>query len=110
DQRLAAFKKQHVGLMPGDGSDYFSHLQAERDALDKVKGQLNMLLSQREELLRQLRGQSPTSQTASTGDSEPGSSTTSTFAVDKELDIRIKDTEARLDDLLLRYTERHPEV
>lgn len=103
EDRLAAFKKQNFGVLPGQGGDYFTRLQAERDGLDNARSQLNVILSQREELSAQLRGQAPVvaAQRAVMPEAMGGQ---------KDIDARIKESEARLEDLLLRYTDKHPEV
>ena len=102
EDKLAAFKKQNFGVLPGQGGDYFTRLQTERDALDNARGQLNVILSQREELSAQLRGQAPVMASQRTMGADAGGQ--------KDIDARIKESEARLEDLLLRYTDKHPEV
>jgi polysaccharide chain length determinant protein (PEP-CTERM system associated) len=62
-------------------------------------------MSRREELQRQLRGEAPVAAatgltTTASGGQQGGADTLS----------RIKETQAKLDDLLLRYTEKHPDV
>lgn len=104
EARLAQFKKKNVGLMPGEQSgDYFSRLQNEMDAAKKAESALGVALRRREELQRQLRGEVPflASGAPSSGKSASGSSDTST---------RIQETQARLDELLLRFTDKHPDV
>jgi polysaccharide chain length determinant protein (PEP-CTERM system associated) len=64
---------------------------------------LNVILSQREELAAQLRGQAPI--VASQRNAGPAA-----MGGQKDIDERIKESEARLEDLLLRYTDKHPEV
>jgi polysaccharide chain length determinant protein (PEP-CTERM system associated) len=103
EDKLAEFKKEHFGVLPGQGGDYFSRLQTEREGLDHANNQLSVIMSQREELNAQLRGQSPMVATAH--GTPQGMSTGQ-----KDIDARIKDSEAKLEDLLLRYTEKHPEV
>ncbi len=103
EDRLAAFKKDNFGVLPGQGGDYFTRLQTERDGLDHARSGLNVLVSQRDELNAQLRGQAPMMPTGRNG-AEASSSG------QKDIDARIKESESRLEDLLLRYTEKHPEV
>jgi polysaccharide chain length determinant protein (PEP-CTERM system associated) len=103
EQRLAEFKKRNVGMMPGEHGDYFSRLQAEMDAVKKAQADLQVALSRREELQRQLRGETPFVAGAPGVGGAAGSSATGTAG-------QIKETQARLDDMLLRYTDRHPDV
>lgn len=106
EDRLAAFKKQNVGMMPTEQGGYFSRLQEEMDALDTSKSQLALAMSRRAELDRQLRGETPIAagiagtSTGRQGGAPGGGDTLS----------RIQETQARLDDLLLRFTDRHPDV
>ncbi len=104
ETRLAEFKKKNVGLMPGEQTgDYFSRLQNELDAVKKAQSELGVAMSRREELQRQLRGEVPflASGASNPSSAGPGANDTST---------RIQETQARLDDLLLRFTDKHPDV
>jgi polysaccharide chain length determinant protein (PEP-CTERM system associated) len=104
EARLAEFKKKNVGLMPGEtNGDYFSRLQGEMDAVRKAEAAMGVAQSRREELQRQLRGEVPylASGANSAGKSSGGGSDTT---------ARIQETQARLDELLLRFTDKHPDV
>jgi polysaccharide chain length determinant protein (PEP-CTERM system associated) len=104
EDSLAAFKKAHVGLMPDNTGGYFQRLQLEIDAVSKSRSSLAVAMSRREELARQLKGDIPI--VASSGSSpmpQGQSSAGDTMA-------RIKETQARLDELLLRFTDKHPDV
>jgi polysaccharide chain length determinant protein (PEP-CTERM system associated) len=106
EQRLAAFKKENVGLVPGDSSDYFTRLQAEIDAVKKTQTSLGIAQTRRAALEQQLRGEGalaagPTQGViGSNGSLQSGGDTLS----------RIQETQAKLDDLLLRFTDKHPDV
>jgi polysaccharide chain length determinant protein (PEP-CTERM system associated) len=105
EQRLADFKKRNVGLMPGEqGGDYFSRLQNEMDAVKKAQAALGVAMSRRDEMQRQLRGETPFiasgAAVANSGNKSSGGDTAS----------RIQETQARLDELLLRFTDKHPDV
>lgn len=100
EQRLADFKRRNVGLMPGADGDYFSRLQAELEAEKKGQTSLAIALTRREEIARQLRGEAPFASSTSSVNGAPGNDTAA----------RIKETQAKLDEMLLRYTEKHPDV
>ncbi|MEY4760424.1 MAG: hypothetical protein RLZZ200_280 [Pseudomonadota bacterium] len=104
EDKLAAFKKTNVGLMPSEQGGYFGQLQMEIDAARKAENDLSVAIARRAEIARQLRGDSVVTATASPSPSaragQPGSDTQS----------RINEAQARLDDLLLRYTDKHPDV
>jgi polysaccharide chain length determinant protein (PEP-CTERM system associated) len=56
EDRLAAFKKKNVGLMPSEQGGYFTQLQNEVDAAKKAETDLSIALSRRDELAKQLHG------------------------------------------------------
>lgn len=95
EQRLADFKRENVGRMPGERGDYFSRLQAEMDALEATRTELRQARRERNTLQEQLAGERPTV-------SQDGEPTT--------LDIRIAENQRRLEELQLRFTDRHPDV
>lgn len=101
EERLAEFKKANEGLIPGQRGDYFSRLSAEVDANQKAQTDLSIAISRRAELNRQLSSAAAFVPGASSGPMGPGSI---------DLLSRIQESEAKLSELLLRYTERHPEV
>lgn len=103
EARLADFKKRNVGLMPGEQGDYFSRLQNEMDAVKKAQAALGVATSRRDELQRQLRGETPFTAGGASNNAggRPASGDTAS---------RIQETQARLDELLLRFTEKHPDV
>lgn len=100
---LAEFKKRNVGLMPDESGDYFSRLQSENQALNVARSGLRQALARREAIRAQMSGERPY-----TAGAQPGAARGP--ASQNDIDARIRDTEARLDDLLLRFTDRHPEV
>jgi polysaccharide chain length determinant protein (PEP-CTERM system associated) len=97
EQRLADFKRRNVGQMPGAQGDYFTRLQAQMQAVDKLRSQLTISLTRRDELQRQLRGGYDTATSSGPIDDSPTA-------------LALKDAEARLQDLLLRFTDKHPDV
>lgn len=105
EAQLADFKKKHVGLVPGDQGDYFQRLTAQIQAAQDLQAQLVVATSRRDELQRQLRGESPFVPTGEGATGSPGGA-----GAPQDTASRIAETQARLDDLLLRFTDRHPDV
>jgi polysaccharide chain length determinant protein (PEP-CTERM system associated) len=101
ESRLAEFKKRNVGLMPGVEGDYFTQLQTEMDAVRRARADLGLAMSRRNELLAQLRGEAPFAVVAGATDAQSPDGVTST---------QIADAERRLAALLLRVTDKHPDV
>src|SRR5512138_1224111 len=106
ENRLAAFKKENVGLVPGNEGGYFQRLQAEIQEVKRLESALAVATSRRAELSRQLSGETPFVPSES---SLPTTAATGTTGA-QDTASRIKETQARLDDLLLRFTDRHPDV
>src|SRR5688572_5896708 len=103
EDRLAEFKKKNVGVMPGEGGDYFQRLQAEMSGLSNTRQSVALAESRRAELQRQLSGEDPF-----LFGIDPGASQSSGESGD--LTFRIQEMESRLEEMLLRFTEKHPEV
>jgi polysaccharide chain length determinant protein (PEP-CTERM system associated) len=59
EQRLADFKKEHVGMMPSQGQDYYSRLQEAIKTLEQTRAALLLAVNRRDELQRQLKGEEP---------------------------------------------------
>src|SRR6185312_14631025 len=57
EDRLAAFKSQHLGVLPTQqGGGYFDQLQKENQTIEDLKTQLLVAQSQRRELQKELHG------------------------------------------------------
>lgn len=103
EDRLARFKRENFQYMPEGNTDYFGRLQTARGMLAQTRQELNFALRKRSELTRQLEGEEPvfglvgpsTSVSAGGGGSNAG---------------RIAALERQLDELRLRYTDKHPRI
>ncbi len=102
EDRLKDFKRRNIGMMPGEGSDYFQNLQAAIGDKEQAELQLKEAEDRRKELARQLKD----------SDSMPAyaSTTPTSTSATPELDSRINNLQSRLDELLLKYTDQHPDV
>jgi len=105
EDRLADFKSRHMGLMPTEQGGYFAQLQKQSEAVSDAKTKLAEAESRRAALKRQLHGDAaiaaaPVQLTAGPGGSIAGTDTLS----------QIAQTQAHLDELLLKYTDKHPDV
>jgi polysaccharide chain length determinant protein (PEP-CTERM system associated) len=103
ESRLAEFKKQYVGLLPGETGGIFERLQVEMNRLVDLESDLQIEVDRRDELRRQLTSDTPflaDDEEGGMGAGVPGSTTQAS----------IRSLEARRSELLLSYTERHPDV
>ena len=107
EDRLAAFKKKNVGLLPSDQGGFFVQLQTETDAAKKVETELAIALSQREELTRQLHSDAAISGVGMVG-TLPGARGAPGGGLDTF--SQIQETQATLDRLLQKYTDKYPDV
>lgn len=105
EQRLAEFKKSNVGVMPGVEGDYFTRLQNEMDALNKARTALSVAVARRDALAQQRRTESPFSVGAgAAGNAGNGANAGS------DTQSQLADAQRRLAALLLRFTDKHPDV
>jgi polysaccharide chain length determinant protein (PEP-CTERM system associated) len=105
EQHLAEFKKKNADLMEGERVDYYSRLRAAKEELETTRSKLSIAINRREELRRQLEGDEPVFGIMTPGGTfRGGGGESSTF------DARIQEHQKQLDELLLKYTDEHPEV
>ena len=105
EDRLAAFKSHNIGLLPTEQGGYFAGLQKENDAITDTRTKLAQARSRRAELERQLRGDVAVAASAPTSSSSAGGTGAGFDTLS-----RIAETQARLDELLLKFTDKHPDV
>ncbi len=103
EDKLAKFKRDNVALMPDQQGDYFSRLQSGRSMLEATQGRLRLAQGRRSELLRQLEGEEPVFGIMPSTQ-QPGASGGG-FAAAK-----IRELELQLEELRLRYTDKHPRI
>jgi len=106
EQKLAEFKRRNIGRLPTEQGSYVDNLQAAMTELQNLRSQESVLLSRRQQLSAQLAVEKqyvPSGTVVATpGGTRP--------AGGGDLDSRIRESEARLEELLLVYTPKHPEV
>ena len=98
--RLAEFKRKHMGMMPGSEQGYYGQLQQTKSELQQARLSLQEAETQVEQFEMQLEDDEDTFLLYSELQPETGSA----------IDMRIQDLNERLDELLLKYTEKHPDV
>ena len=104
EEALATFKKEHVGLLPGNQVDYFNRLDTELADLDAAQTKLSVATMRRNELERQLRGEDPLVPGGAVKNGAAAGAPASDTAT------RLAQSQQQLDELLLNYTEKHPKV
>jgi len=97
EERREAFKRKNIGLMPKDGANYFDQLQESTVQLEKAELLLAESKNRREKIRLQIAE-------LKSGDQGVVAS------VESSLDGRIENQEEKVDELLLLYTDEHPDV
>jgi polysaccharide chain length determinant protein (PEP-CTERM system associated) len=104
EDKLAAFKSQHLGVLPNEDGGYFAQMQKENQAVADAKTTLLMAQNRRATLEGQLHGDAAVLASSMVQQSNPnGSPATDTAS-------EIAATQAHLDELLLKFTDKHPDV
>lgn len=105
--QLIRFKQKNMGLLPDEKEGYYTRLRSLRNAFEKAKLEASILEDQLGVVRRQIEGEDPTLAL------NPNVSTALAPAIridTSSFDRRIEAARVRLDGLLLKYTERHPDV
>ena len=100
EDRLAEFKRKNMGYLPDREGDYFSSLKDMQQKYDVAKLELREAQKRRDTLKQQL-DEFRKNGVATTNQGVPILTPTQE---------RIQALQTRLDDVLLRYTENHPDV
>ena len=101
EKRLEEFKRKNVGMMPSEAGDYYARLQAASGQVEQVRLELREAENRRDALRRQIED---VERNTAQGSVVPDDSR---FAA---LNGRIQSLQGKLDELLLRFTQRHPDV
>jgi len=102
ENNLKAFKQKNIGIMPQQGSDYYSQLSRAEEDLNKTRLDLREAEQARDAIRRQIACYEPVLLVDQ--DESPSS------IVNVELDSRIDALNKNLDTLRLNYTELHPDI
>ena len=98
DTALREFKQKHLGMLPGQGGDYISQLQAAQAQVQQAQLTLREAVNSSNQLKQQLANVEPTLSAAAA------------VAANPEIDARIQDLQGKLDQLRLQYTDQYPDV
>jgi polysaccharide chain length determinant protein (PEP-CTERM system associated) len=99
EDRLVEFKRRNMGIMPGSDKGYYNNLMRAKEELEASRLALQQAQNRQSALRRKLKE----NQLASVD----GASATQ---IALPIDERIQNHEQALDELMLQYTEKHPDV
>lgn len=100
--RLSDFKKSRLNLLPGNESDYYSQINSEKKKLEEARLTLLELETRLASAKNQLVGEEPVFGVMPFVGSAGRPAT--------QYDERIRMLQSQLDNLLIRFTEFHPDV
>ncbi|WP_022948474.1 XrtA system polysaccharide chain length determinant [Methylohalobius crimeensis] len=96
EARIESFKRENYGLLPKQGGDLYSQLQTAHAELEEAKLAVQEAINRRDQIASQLESEEPMFM-------EFGQALS-------PLETEIQSLQARMDEMLLKYTDRHPEV
>jgi polysaccharide chain length determinant protein (PEP-CTERM system associated) len=99
ENRLKDFRIANFGRMPSDGQNYYTQIQQAASNMETARLELTQAENRRDALQQQL-SRSVQQQLENEGES----------AIVMPIDARIQGLEQKLDELLIRYTDRHPDI
>lgn len=99
ENALKEFKQKHVGVMPGQGGDYYAKLEQAATQLRQAELELREAANRRDQLKRQLADEEPELAAAA-----------AVVTTNSEVDARIQALEKQMDSLRLQYTDLHPDI
>jgi polysaccharide chain length determinant protein (PEP-CTERM system associated) len=103
EAELARFKQRNLNLLPEGTAGYYDRVRDIKGKIEAVKLELSLLEERLETTRRQVDGEVPTFGLGLVAEPE-------FIAETGEVDRRIQAIQLRLDELNIKYTERHPDV
>lgn len=110
EDELAKFKRENIGLLPGDGN-YYAHMQAVQKQLADAESKVSEAKMVRDELRAQLADVPAYIDSASGTKLDVAALNTRVDSgPQSDANIRIMELQQTLEQLLARYTDKHPDV
>jgi polysaccharide chain length determinant protein (PEP-CTERM system associated) len=99
ENALKEFKQKHIGMMPGQGGDYYAKLAETSGQLRQAQLDQQEAINRRNQLKQQLADEEPELTAAAAA-----------VSTNSEIDGRIQALEKQMDQLRLQYTDLHPDL
>ncbi len=99
ENALKEFKQKHIGMMPGQGGDYYAKLAETSGLMRQAQLDQQEAINRRNPLKRQLSDEEPELSAAAAA-----------VSTNTEIDGRIQALQKQMDQLRLQYTDLHPDI
>ena len=99
ENSLREFKQKHIGMMPGQGGDYYTKLAEVSAQLRQAQLDQQEAVNRRNQFKRQLADEEPELSAAA-----------AVVSTHSEIDGRIQSLQNQMDQLRLKYTDLHPDI
>ena len=99
ENALKEFKQKHIGMMPGQGGDYYAKLAETSGLMRQAQLDQQEAINRRNQLKRQLSDEEPELSAAAAA-----------VSTNTEIDGRIQALQKQMDQLRLQYTDLHPDI
>jgi polysaccharide chain length determinant protein (PEP-CTERM system associated) len=109
ENAVTEFKRQNMGLMPGQGQTYFTRLAEAKTALSQARLELAEAEQGRDAVKRRFSSSEAPPSLIEERVAETGVAPIE-ISTNVELESRITALQQKLDNLRLTYTERHPDI
>jgi polysaccharide chain length determinant protein (PEP-CTERM system associated) len=106
ENAVTEFKRRNMGLMPGQGQNFYSRLGEAQVAVNQARLELAEAEQGRDAIKSRLMVEAPPSLL----DERPAPEVVTPEAANPELDARIQVLQQKLDGLRLTFTEHHPDI
>ena len=103
ENELTRFKQRNLTLLPEGSGGYYERIREGKKRIEAIKLELSVLDERLETTRRQVEGEEPSFGMGPLPESQ-------LMVQTGDIDARIRAMEVRLDDLSLKYTNRHPDV
>lgn len=107
EDRLKQFKQRNVGVMPGSQGGFFSRLEEAHNQLKAAELELQEGLRRRDQLQKQAESSASGGDFSGLDEFGTGAEVAPEIAY---FDAKIQELVSRIDELLLNYTDKHPDI
>lgn len=109
EDRLKQFKQRNVGVMPGSQGGFFARMQEAQASLNEAELKLEEA-RRRRDLLRRESTQAAAPVVDTSGGKSAPVLDSRRFPQLASYDTKIGELQSRIDEMLLKYTEKHPDI